>query len=166
MTTVINEWGRMDMAGKRVLVRLERRFEHPVERVWTMLTSEAMLPLWLAPGTIEPRVGGRARIAFDNSGCPIDSPVTCYDRPHRLCYSWSQDGDTPRPVSWQLQEDGIDTHLTLALELPLDDWFATACAGWDAHLEMLGAALEGVAIHFPKGRFQQARQGFNQLRAG
>jgi hypothetical protein len=34
---------------------------------------------------------------------------------------------------------------------------ARALAGWDAHLEMLAAALEGVPIKFPFQHFQAVR---------
>ncbi|SFM78910.1 SRPBCC family protein [Marinobacter zhejiangensis] len=166
MTSAANSWGALEVQDHRVQVRLERLLAHPQARVWDMLTDSQLLPLWLAPGSIEARPGGRVTIDFGNSGCPIDSPLTSYDPPHRLCYSWSQVGEPLRPVTWLLQEEGEGTRLTLCLDLPDDGLVATACAGWDAHLEMLMAALEGIAIHFPASRFRQARQAFSELVPG
>lgn len=163
MNTMTNAWGELEARDRRVLARLERQVAHPVGQVWAMLTEDSMLPLWLAPGHIEPRLGGRVQIAFGNSGCPIDSTLTRYEPPWQLSYSWSHEGQPLRPVTWELKEEGNETRLTLTLDLPDDERVAIACAGWDAHLEMLMAALEGIAIHFPAGRFQQARQAFSEL---
>src|SRR5690606_12739632 len=40
---------------------------------------------------------------------------------------------------------------------------ANACAGFDAHLEMLAAALEGVPIHFPVDHYLEARRAYQAL---
>lgn len=47
--------------------------------------------------------------------------------------------------------------LTLTLWIPEGEDAARACAGWDAHLEMLAAALEGVPINFPFEHFKARR---------
>ncbi|SDW12748.1 Uncharacterized conserved protein YndB, AHSA1/START domain [Marinobacter mobilis] len=166
MSTTTSSWGVLETRERRVQARLKRQLGHSVEQVWAMLTEERLLPLWLAPGQIEPCLGGRAQIDFGNSGCPIDSTLTRYNPPWQLAYSWSHGQQPVRPVTWELQENSDGTRLTLTLDLPDDDHVAIACAGWDAHLEMLMAALEGIAIHFPTGRFQQARQAFSKLAAG
>ncbi|MDX1755456.1 MAG: SRPBCC domain-containing protein [Marinobacter sp.] len=158
---VQNEWGEMRWKGRRLRVTLRRHLEHPVWKVWGMLTDSACLPLWLAPGQMEPRFGGRVQIAFANSGTPIDSVLTAYDPGRELAYSWSNGDGSLRPLCWTLTAlpEGC-TDLRLELNLPEGDRLATSCAGWDAHLEMLVAALEGIAIHFPRSRFREARVAF------
>jgi hypothetical protein len=44
------------------------------------------------------------------------------------------------------------------VRVPTGEDLAKACAGFDAHLDMLAAALEGVSIKFPFDVFVQARK--------
>ncbi|MGC8120740.1 SRPBCC family protein [Marinobacter sp. VGCF2001] len=155
--------GRVKLENNRVTVRLERVFDHSPDTVWDMLTESALLARWLAPGTVDAREGGRVQLDFGNSGMPVDSNVTACRPGKLLRYSWSS-GDCPeRPLTWALSREGSSTRLCLSLELPDDELVPIACAGWDAHLEMLGAALEGISIHFPADRFRAARAHFEQL---
>lgn len=59
----------------------------------------------------------------------------------------------------------MGTTLTLILSLPAAEDAARSCAGWEAHLEMLEAALEGVPIKFPFERFKASRETYNQILA-
>ncbi len=58
---------------------LEREIEHKVENVWSMLVDSSHLLEWLAPGTIELRVGGSAKLDFVDSGIIIDSKVSAFE---------------------------------------------------------------------------------------
>lgn len=155
--------GELRCDAKTVTARLERELAHAPETVWHMLTDSICLADWLAPGTLEARRGGRVKLDFGNSGMPIDCLITECHPYRRLAYSWSS-GDAPvRPLVWELTPgDGV-THLSLTLVLPRDELVPIACAGWDAHLEMLMAALEGIRIHFPATRFREARARFESL---
>jgi hypothetical protein len=46
------------------------------------------------------------------------------------------------------------------VRVPESEDLGKACAGFDAHLEMLAAALEGVSIKFPFDVFVQARKAY------
>ncbi|MBY6033150.1 SRPBCC family protein [Marinobacter daepoensis] len=156
--------GQVWLVGDRVFVQLERWLEHSPETVWRMLTDSGHLAQWLAPGSLEAREGGRVQLDFGNSGMPIDSTVVACRPGELLSYSWSS-GDRPeRPLSWALMPTETSTRLRLTLSLPENDLVPIACAGWDTHLEMLVAALEGISIHFPAERFRAARVYFEQLR--
>jgi hypothetical protein len=63
-------------------------------------------------------------------------------------------------VRWELAPDGDGARLTLTVTTPLGEDPGRACAGWEAHLEMLEAALEGVPIKFPFERFKAARDAY------
>lgn len=156
-------WGTLSRANGRITVHLQRRIDHTADRVWEMLTDSVYLGNWLAPGEIEQREGGTVKIDFGKSGTPIDCKVRSI-RPGRLLeYSWSAAGEPERPIRWELTRRGQCTLLELTLDLPDDERVAVSCAGWDAHLEMLMAALEGINIHFPADRFRQARAVFSEL---
>ncbi len=143
--------------------RLERLIEHDRETVWRMLTESQALAQWLAPGSIELRVGGAVHIDFVDSGIKIESTVLELEPLRLLEYSWSSGDEPERPLRWELSAVGTKTRLMLTLGLPADEDVAKACAGFDAHLEMLAAALEGVSIHFPVNRFLEARQAYREL---
>lgn len=129
--------------------RLERVLGHDRDAVWRMLTEPQALAQWLAPGSIELRRGGAVHIDFGDSGKTIDSAVLELDPPRLLEYSWSSGGDPECPLRWELDAVEGGTRLRLTLRLPATEDAAKAYAGFDAHLEMLAAALEGVPIRFP-----------------
>lgn len=138
-------------------VRLDRVFEHDQSSVWSMLTEPQALCQWLAPGSIELRLDGAVHIDFADSGATIDSTVLRFDPPRLLEYSWSSGDDPQRPLRWELDAVRGGTRLTLIVRLPIGEDVAKVCAGFDAHLEMLAASLEGVPIRFPFNHYLKQR---------
>lgn len=145
---------------------LARQFDHQADAVWRMLTEPQAMAQWLAPGSIEPRAGGAVRIDFADSGTVIDSRVTAFEDGRLLAYSWSSGSEPERPMRWELTPEGGGTRLTLTLQIPASEDAAKACAGFEGHLDMLAAALEGVPIKFPFQRFVQARGAYTAQLAG
>jgi uncharacterized protein YndB with AHSA1/START domain len=143
--------------------RLVRTVPHPPAAVWAMLTESERLPQWLAPGDIELRTGGHARLDFADSGTVVDSEVRAVTPSRLLEYSWSSGSEPYRPVRWELAPDSAGTQLTLTIRIPVDEDMARALAGWEAHLEMLLCALEGVPIKFPFERFKSMRERYREL---
>ncbi len=142
---------------------LERVYEgHSRSEVWRMLTEPASMGQWLAPGTIEPRQGGRVKIDFEDSGTKIESSVIEIEPDRVLSYSWSSGEEPQRPLHWSLDEISCATKLTLTVRIPPNEDAARACAGFEGHLEMLGAALEGVPMKFPFELFLQARKEYTR----
>jgi uncharacterized protein YndB with AHSA1/START domain len=141
-------------------VRIERTFPHPAGYVWEMLTEPRNLAQWLAPGTIEPRRGGRARLDFVDSGIVIDSPVAEFEPLHVVAYSWSGPGELQRPLRFALEGVAAGTRVQVTLLVPKGEDAARAAAGFEAHLEMLAAALEGVPIKFPFQLFKELRAAY------
>jgi uncharacterized protein YndB with AHSA1/START domain len=133
---------------------------HDLAKVWAMLTESAQLPLWLAAGEIQLHKGGAAKISFVDSGTIIDSIVSALEPGQILEYSWSAPGQPVRPLRWALDATPHGTQITLTVSTPETEDVARAAAGWEAHLDMLQAALEGVPIKFPFQRFQTARDSY------
>lgn len=142
--------------------RLSRHFPHDAASVWAMLTAPDKLPLWLAAGSIELQLGGVVHIDFADSGTVIDSTVTAFEAGRLLEYSWSHDKEPARPLRWTLTATVEGTRLDLAVTTPAGEDAARACAGFEGHLEMLAAALEGVPIKFPFDLFLQARGAYRK----
>jgi hypothetical protein len=66
-------------------------------------------------------------------------------------------------VRWELEAAPAGTRLILKLQTPDDEDIARSCAGWEAHLMMLLAAIEGVPIKFPFERFQSTREEYGSM---
>ncbi|MDR3510723.1 MAG: SRPBCC family protein [Caulobacteraceae bacterium] len=146
--------------GDVVEAELSLLLDDHLEDVWAALTEAPKLLQWLAPGEIELRVGGAARLNFPESGIVIDSKVSAVEPRRLLEYSWSGPGEPDRPLRWTLEPVGAVVRLTLTLTMPASEDAARACAGWVAHLEMLAAALAGIPIKFPFELFKAAREGY------
>jgi uncharacterized protein YndB with AHSA1/START domain len=146
--------------GDQIQIVMERSFEQAPSRLWSWLTGLAELPLWLAPGEIDPRPGGVARLDFGASGVVVDSLVTAVEPGRLLEYAWSGPNEPPRPLRWELFRLGRGCRLRLTLRQPAAEDAARAAAGFEAHLEMLAAALEGVPIKFPFEAFKAARDAY------
>lgn len=155
--------GRLTRGEGCTIADLARRLDHPPAAVWAMLTDPAKLVEWLAPGEIAGEVGGPAKLNFVDSGIVIDSQVAAYEPPRLLEYSWSGPGEPSRPLRWEIAPADEGCVLTLRLKVPDGEDVARSCAGWEAHLEMLEAALEGVPIKFPFARFQATREAYKAL---
>ncbi|MFC3070986.1 SRPBCC family protein [Phenylobacterium soli] len=167
MSGTADEGAIFSRQGGEIQAVMARSLDHPPATVWALLTETARLPQWLAPGEIEPQVGGAARLDFVDSGTVIDSRVTAYEPGRVLEYSWSGPGEPQRPIRWSLEPVEGGTELTLTLRVPETEDPGRACAGWEAHLEMLAAALEGVPIKFPFETFKAARDAYRaQLENG
>ena len=142
---------------------LTRVFDHDMVSVWAMLTDPANLVNWLAPGSIELKQGGAAKLDFGDSGIVIDSEVSAYSAGTLIEYSWSSPGEPTRPLRFELTPSGEQTKLTLTLNVPSDDVVARSAAGFEAHMMMLFAAIEGVPIKFPFERFQETRKSYDEI---
>lgn len=160
MTGTNEELGTLRRVDGRLEGRLVRMIEHDQQAVWRMLTEPERLAEWLAPGTIESRAGGAAKLNFTDSGTVIDSTLTAFDAPRLIEYSWSSPGEPSRPVRWETQPVDGGTRLTLTVSVPDNEDIARACAGWEAHLMMLLAAIEGVPMKFPFERFKTTREAY------
>ena len=155
--------GAVRRVGNRYEARIERALEHDQAAVWKVLTDSSLLPQWLAPGSLSSSKGGPARLDFPESGVSVESTVTEIDPPRLIEYSWSRPGEHDRPLRWETTAVPYGTLLSLTLTVPDNEDIARSCAGWEAHLEMLAAAMEGVPIKFPFERFKTAREAYHAL---
>jgi len=146
--------------GDVMEAKMKRVLDDSLDRVWVALTDSEELVKWLAPGEIELWEGGSAKLNFTDSGIVIDSKVTAIEPLSILEYSWSGPGEPLRPVRWDMRPKGDEVELDLTLRMPASEDAGRSCAGWDAHLEMLAAALAGVPIKFPFELFNAARDAY------
>ena len=157
--------GTIARDGDQFTARLTREVAHAPAAMWAMLTEPDNLVEWLAPGDIELREGGAAKLNFTDSGIVIDSTVTAFEPQQLIEYSWSGPGEPKRPLRFEVASTDAGCKLTMILRTPADEDIARSLAGFEAHLMMLLAALEGVSIKFPFERFLATREAYNELLA-
>jgi uncharacterized protein (TIGR00369 family) len=123
-------------------LRFERELEGTLEQVWSFLVEGEKLALWLSPGEIEPRIGGRVVIRHTESR-PTRGVVTAWNPPRELAYTWADDS-TNSEVSFELAETTGGVRLVLIHHrLPLGEE-AEIGGGWHACLDALGLAVRGA----------------------
>lgn len=157
--------GTLSKTGQYLQGRLTRLIALDQPAVWAMLTTPERMAQWLAPGSIEQKQGGAVKLNFADSGTVIDSSVSAIDAPRLLEFSWSSPGQPTRPVRWELATEPGGTRTTLTVSVPHSENIAATCAGWEAHLQMLQAAISGAPIKFPFETFKATREGYRALAA-
>jgi uncharacterized protein YndB with AHSA1/START domain len=155
-----DELAELTLGPDFIVGRMTRRFDRAPGVVWRTMTDAESLPLWLAAGRIELKLGGAVRLAFEGSGAVIESEVLALEDGTMLEFSWSQPGEPLRPVRWDLASEGAGCQLTVTIKTPRGEDPGRACAGWEAHMAMLAAALAGAPISFPFEVFKAAREGY------
>jgi uncharacterized protein YndB with AHSA1/START domain len=122
---------------------LERRIRKPIEKVWAAITIPERIACWFAEVELEPRVGGRYKIAFEG-GYAVDGAITAFDPPRLLVHTWPTERDRPAStVRYELAPDADGCRLTLT-QAGLDKNSLGALPGWHTFLEALPGAAEGV----------------------
>lgn len=152
--------GRIVPKQDRFEIHIERVFPVAPGQIWEAMTKPARLAEWLAPGKIELRMGGAVKLDFADSGIVIDSTVTALQIPFALEYSWSSPGQPQRPLRFESTIAPGGTRLAVTVSIPNTEDAARTAAGFEAHLEMLAAALEGVPVKFPFVLFKDLRAAY------
>ena len=160
------EEGTVEEAGDRLVLRFERRFSHPVERVWQALTDPEQVQRWVGASELELELveGGRF---YSRTSAPelveavlhehpeIDAPeirergfesndIVLRVEPRRVFEHTF--GAPESVVRWELAEDGDGCRLRLTHTQPPGASRSDASrdlAGWHTLLELLAEVLEG-----------------------
>jgi uncharacterized protein YndB with AHSA1/START domain len=128
----------------RPAVRIERRYPHPIEKVWRAVTTPEHLGQWFpSPVEIELRAGGAMRFgAFD--GPSATGTIERLEAPRLLAFRWGSDR-----LTFELQPDGDGT--TFALTHVFDDRYGAAsfATGWEICLSGLRSVLADEPLPAP-----------------
>jgi uncharacterized protein YndB with AHSA1/START domain len=121
-------------------VRVERRYAHPIDRVWRAVTTPEGLAEWFpAPVTFS---GGVADFG-DSRGRVLD-----FDPPHRLAFTWDRD-----ELTFELREDAGGTVFVLTHRFSDRAGAASFASGWEHCLQVLALVLAGEPAPPPE-RFE------------
>lgn len=117
----------------RYVVQIDRRIDHPVDKLWSAVTEPDQLGRWypLSVTEMEPRVGGR--IAFDDGeGTLYRGEVKEFDPPR--VFSFTEESDL---VHIRLEPDGDGCRLTFTHTFDDPSIADSVETGWNRCLDAL-----------------------------
>jgi uncharacterized protein YndB with AHSA1/START domain len=169
--------GAHEVIDGRHFLRFERRFAHPIERVWAALTEPEQLKLWFNADEIELDLveGGRfstrvtgpselvAAIVQEAGEAALETQDTVVRvQPPRL-FEHTFGGSATSVVRWELQPDGDGCLLRLSHTEPIDfqdEHASRDLAGWHDLLAQLASMLEGRPGQFSMQRWQELKASY------
>lgn len=124
-------------------VSFERVLNAAIDTVWTMLTTSDGLEKWLAPASVELRIGGAMDIDFGD-GEIVGGEIIHLDPGRFLEYHWRFTGEPDSIIRFELEEvEPTRTRLRLDHRLLPEDQAVGYGAGWHAHLDQLNSIVDG-----------------------
>jgi uncharacterized protein YndB with AHSA1/START domain len=123
-------------------VHVEDVYDTTVDDLWSAVTVPERLARWIAEVDGDLRVGGTFRIRFTSGWEGTGEVVSC-EPPHRLRVSNRETDGSSTVLEAVVTAEGDRARLVVEEHgLPLDGAEPYA-AGWQVHLEDLGAVLAG-----------------------
>jgi uncharacterized protein YndB with AHSA1/START domain len=143
---------------RQTVLRIERTFDAPVERVFEAWTSEEVLRRWLHAGPswetptaeVDLRVGGTIRIVMldpsDAGRHGARGEYTVVDPPRRLAFTWLWDREPDHTELIELEfseSDGTTTVVMTNSAIPTDEGRESRERGWGLCYDNLDRVLAG-----------------------
>ncbi|MDQ1519688.1 MAG: hypothetical protein QOI55_761 [Actinomycetota bacterium] len=169
--------GRMDEFSGRWVLTFERRFRHPIERVWDALTQPARLAEWFGQVEVELDLTEGGRFEMRTTGPPelVEAVIAEAGEDALVNHQTVLRVEAPRVfehtfgapdsiVRWELEPDGDGTRLRLRHTEPVE--FAPFeagprdLAGWHTLLDLLEHALDGAPVPWSKERWEATRDRY------
>jgi uncharacterized protein YndB with AHSA1/START domain len=150
----------LDTVDGRSVLRVERRFDHPVDKVWRAISEPAHLFHWF-PSDMEfdAKVGGKIRFLFrQGEGPSLDGVVIAYEPPRLFEYTWGDDS----VLRFQLQPDGTGCQLLFTHTFADRPSAASFAAGWHICLDCLEAVVAGEPPDPGLSRWAGLHEGYVQ----
>ena len=139
-------YGTYETIDGKPAVRFERRYPHPVNRVWRAVTEPEQLAHWF-PNTVEVDLceGGHMHFTFPGGEMePIEGAVTTLDPPRRFSFTWGEEH-----LHIELEPDGDGCRMRFTHVLSTREQAARDAAGWHVCLDRLEQLLAGAAGEAP-----------------
>jgi uncharacterized protein YndB with AHSA1/START domain len=128
--------GNLETIDGRPALRFERRFDHPMERVWRAVTEPDELARWfVAPVQWTPETGE----TFESMG--QSGQIIELEAPQSIAWTWGGER-----FSFELRADGGGCLLVFTHVFDDRALGAQHATGWAIYLARLGAHLGGEAL--------------------
>jgi uncharacterized protein YndB with AHSA1/START domain len=146
-------------------IRVEDVFDTGIDDLWEACTAPERLARWIAEVSGDLRVGGGFTARF-TSGWEGTGSVEVCEPPHRLVVRTREDDATEDTVVEATLTSAGDRTILVVEErgLPVDHLPAYG-AGWQVHLEDLGAVLAGRGRSDLKARWDELVPAYRASRA-
>ena len=169
--------GTIEEVDGRYTLRFERRFKHPVEKVWDALTRPDQITQWWGEGEVQLDLVEGGKYHIRTTGPPelveaiiaeagtdalvSDDTVLRVDPPFLFEHTFGSDpGSIAR---WELQREDDGCRLTLSHTEPPGFDIANAprdLGGWHAVLDQLGVLLDGKPVPWAKEQWEGHRDRY------
>jgi uncharacterized protein YndB with AHSA1/START domain len=129
----------------RPTVRVERRYPHPVEKVWRAVTTPEHLGAWFpSPVEVDLRAGGAMTFAAFAGDAAASGTVEVVEPPRLLTFTWGGDR-----MTFELAPDGDGTRFALTHSFHDRAGAASFATGWETCLGGLRHVLAEEPVPTP-----------------
>lgn len=144
--TVTTPLGQVLRDDEGVRLEFVRRYDDPIDRVWSALTEPDRVARWLGAWTGDPSSGSVDFVMTeDEGGTPQPVPIVACEPPTRLVVDLPSPDGTWR-VSAVLHSEGSGTSMVFTQRL-VEPYDATSIGpGWHYYLDRLDAVVTGSAV--------------------
>jgi uncharacterized protein YndB with AHSA1/START domain len=159
--------GTLHSVGGKGVVRMKSRYETDIDDLWSALTDPQRLGRWYGNVDGDLRVGGEFTATVHGSGWDGRGRIDECDPPRQLRVTMWEEAGAEHLTTAELVADGDDTVLVLEVRgVPLALVYAYG-AGWQAHVENLGAHLAGQdCADWPSGswpRWEELAPSYREM---
>ncbi|HVY34473.1 MAG TPA: SRPBCC domain-containing protein [Caulobacteraceae bacterium] len=157
--------GTVVATGDHWLIRFERPFGLPQDRVWTALVGPGQMNRWFdrTEMPVELKLGLVIRFVHERLGLQSLGLITALDPPRLIQWEWSGPFGAPSTVRWALAPDGDRCIVTLTQTIEDPSLLARTLAGWDLCLDRLDAVLTGQSSSAGGGRWPALFDDYREL---
>lgn len=131
-------------------VRVEDVYDTDIDDLWEACTKPDRLARWIAQVSGDLREGGMVHATFTSTASGSSRIETCEPPRHLLLIDEEGDDAGGETEAW-LTAEGSKTRLVVEQRGLRADKMHFYCAGWQAHLEDLGATLASREPVHPDG---------------
>ena len=140
--------GKLARQPKGYLVKLERVFQHPINKVWDALTKTEILKIWFTDIEMDFKVRGKMTVWFkDAARTATSGEILEIKPPTRFVFMWEDE-----LAEWDLFElDKKSCRLVLTYSKVSELYAASVPGGFHVLLDQLETVLNGRTEPFPFG---------------
>jgi uncharacterized protein YndB with AHSA1/START domain len=148
----------------RGALRVEDVYDTDINDLWAACTEPERLARWIAEVSGDLHIGGTIHAVFTSTWTGPGRIEAC-DSPHHLLLTMQPDTEDEAQIEAWLTAEGAKTRLVVEERgLPLADLHYHG-AGWQAHLEDLGHALNGGQSQW-KARWDELTPAYEAMALG